>query len=626
MLFGLSRDFIQNGGNYMVLSSPEGIPSSELSRVQTNMISAAKVPHLLPLHMKEVNFKVSLQYEITNKKMLTHLLKSDKLTLSEYYSLLLQIVSTLEDSKLYMLDPEQYILQEDYIFIEGPLHMGAVYLTYIPIPSVKNAEATHASLHQLVTRLVASVSELQGNGIQSLLHYVSVVEEFTWTGLKALLLNLISEVGQHALYQSTHINNDPFEFHPSGTPSRQSNIILQGTSHASDHEHIRRASATPKAMVHRAPFVPRGEQERVRKTPVIPPALNPVDREQPWINNGHMKNEVSVDDDDQEQEEHETSSMTTYIALGCLVTCAVIWRFLYMTHQGTGMLVVCILITALLGAIAWLGWKGKLRIHGRREPNLSESVPLFDPYSEELEDYRPARKAGSSFQVERLTGFFGGEGKDRELEPSRAKWEFPDHPTPEHNQPGMGLGSGSVSNSRFASGLSGESISSSIMTAAATDQDKGDYYAQLGQRTEMLSSPRANATVLLKPDYSSEDRKSPSQSSYPYLERREIGQSGLLREESFYGEVLPTPIVLNLPHFIIGRAADVAQFVEVTSGTSRAHVEISKGSEGYVLKDLGSKNGTLLNKEPMIAYKEYPLCDGDIFTIIQGEYTYHLRS
>lgn len=622
MLFGLSRDFIHNGGNYMVLSSPEGIPSSELSRVQTNMISAAKVPHLLPLHMKEVNFKVSLQYEITNKKMLTHLLKSDKLTLNEYYSLLLQIVSTLDDSKLYMLDPEQYILQEDYIFIEGPFHMGTVYLTYIPIPSVKNAEATHASLHQLITRLMASVSELQGNGIQSLLHYVSVVDEFTWTGLKGLLINLMSEVGQHAPYQSTHRNNDPSVFHPSSAPSHQSNVILQGSSNAPDHEHKRRASAAPKDMLHRAPFVSRGEQELVRKASAIPPTITPIDREHSWINNGHMKNEVSVDDVDQGQEEHETSSMTTYVALGCLITCAVIWRFLYMTHQETGMLMVCILITVLLGAIAWLGWKGKLRLPVRREQTLSESIPLFDPYSGELENYRPARKVGSSFQVERLTGFFGGETKDKEPEPSRAKWEFPDHTVSEHNQAGSG--------SRLVSRLSGESISSSTMTAAATENnedDKGDYYAQLGQRTEMLSSPRANATVLLKPDHhSSEDIKGPSHSSYPYLERREIGQGGLIREEASYGEVLSTPIVLNLPHFIIGRATDVAQFVEVSSGTSRAHVEISKGSEGYVLKDLGSKNGTLLNKEPMIAYKEYPLHDGDIFTIIKGEYTYHLRS
>lgn len=614
-MFGLSRDFIQNGGNYMVLSSPEGIPSSELSRVQTNMITAAKVPHLLPLHMKEVDFKVSLQYDITNKKMLTHLLKSDKLTLNEYYGLLLQIVSTLDDSKLYMLDPEQYILQEDYIFIEGPFHMGTVYLTYIPIPSMKNAEANYSSLHHLITRLMASVSELQGNGIQSLLHYVSVVDEFTWTGLKDLLINLLSELGQHASYQSTHLNNQPSELYPPNDSNHQPIVIPipQESFPVIDHEHKRRVPAAPMDRVHRAPFVSKGEQELVRKAPATTPAISPLDREHSWRNNDPMKNDLS-EYLDQGQEEYRTSSVTTYVALGCLITCAVVWRFLYMTHQGTSMLIVCIVITTLLGVVAWLGWKGKLRLPLRREQTLSESVPLFDAYSGELEDYRPARKRGSSFQVERLTGFLDGEAKDKEPEPSRTRWEFPEHTVSELNQAG--------------SGSSRKSNLSSSMTAATTEnseEGKGDYYAQLGQKTEMLSSPRANATVLLKPDHhSSEDIKGPSHSSYPYLERREIGQGG--GEDLFCGEVLSTPIVLNLPHFIIGRAADVAQFVEVTSGTSRAHVEISKGIEGYVIKDLGSKNGTLLNKEPMIAYKEYPLCDGDTFTIIKGEYTYHLRS
>ncbi|OAB46157.1 DUF6382 domain-containing protein [Paenibacillus glacialis] len=608
-MFGLTRDFIQSGGNYMILSSPEGIPSSELSRVQTSMISAAKIPHLLPLTMKELDFKVSLQYDITNTKMLTHSLKSDKLTLDEYYGLLLQIVSALDDSKLYMLDQDQYILQEDYIFMEGPLHSGTLYLTYIPIQSMKNSTTIQSSLHHLITRLMTSVSELQGNGIQTLLQYVSV-EEFTLTGLKGLLLNLMAGAGQSLHSQHVHNNIHQSDLHQ--TNIHQHNIelpqIFQTNSisssvpksipRATEPERKVRLSADSQDMSDHHPAVPR-KREPIIKTP----AKTSFDKEHTWMNDYHEDDMADGD------EEHKSSPTKTYVALSCLVTCAVAWRFLYMSHPGTVMLSVCILVTAVLGAIAWLGWKGKLGLPRKRVDSLTESVPLFD--SGRLDDTH--RKRGSSFQVERLTGFFGGSSKEKELEPSEKRWVFPDNPTPERTQADWGI-------------MNRESAATSMND----EEEQGDYYAQLGHKTEMLTSPRVNATVLLKPENNtSQDVQFTSYKSYPYLERREIGQGiqkGLHRGNSAQSELAATPIVLNLPHFIIGRAADVAQFVEETPGTSRAHVELSKGSGGYVIKDLGSKNGTLLNKEPMVSYKEYPLHDGDTFTIIKGEYTYHLRS
>ncbi|MFB6472979.1 MULTISPECIES: FHA domain-containing protein [Paenibacillus] len=45
-------------------------------------------------------------------------------------------------------------------------------------------------------------------------------------------------------------------------------------------------------------------------------------------------------------------------------------------------------------------------------------------------------------------------------------------------------------------------------------------------------------------------------------------------------------------------------------GTSRAHVELSREGGEYVLKDLGSRNGTILKGESMVPYKEYPFEGG----------------
>ncbi|MNI68783.1 FHA domain protein [compost metagenome] len=52
------------------------------------------------------------------------------------------------------------------------------------------------------------------------------------------------------------------------------------------------------------------------------------------------------------------------------------------------------------------------------------------------------------------------------------------------------------------------------------------------------------------------------------------------------------------------------------------HAEILKSGGGYILKDLDSRNGTLFQGEAMIPYKEYPLTEGAVFTIVKGCYTF----
>ncbi|AOZ92193.1 DUF6382 domain-containing protein [Paenibacillus crassostreae] len=570
----LTQDFIHNGGNYMIMNSAEGFMSTDLNRVQTNMITSVKIPHLLPLQLKEVNFMVSLHYDITDKKMLTHLLKSEKLTMEEFYVLLLQLVDALEDSTSYMLYPEQYILQENYIFVEGPLHVGKLYLTYCPIPTMKYHESLQFSLSQIITRLMTTVSELHGNGIQMLLQYVGA-EGFTLSGMNGLLQSLLANTGEHSLSLPKEGRTQPPNLHQYNNKASTFDSGLQSGQNSD--------------------LVVSSPQKQVRSNP-IPVVLDSFEMD------SQHDNDLMIED-----ENHEKGPMATYVALGCLVCCALVWRFLYMDHPGTAMLIVSLAITALLGVMAWMGWKGRLRMPVNGAEPLTESIPLFD--SGELDDSSIIRKK-TSFQVERLTGYFGGaskgvsksSSKDSSLEPSRERWVFPDSPVDDSIQ---------QNNNRnlVPSRIEQEHV-----------HEEGDYYTQLSHRTEMLSSPRANATVLLKPENSiSQDNKGRSQSPSPFLERRDIGQGN-------QSDLSVCRIELDILHFIIGRSADVAQFVEESPGTSRAHVEISKGINGMVIKDLGSKNGTLLNKELMVSYKEYPLHDGDLFTIAKGKYTYHLRS
>ncbi|GAF08213.1 DUF6382 domain-containing protein [Paenibacillus pini] len=190
-MFGLTRDFQQNGGTYMVLGGMQGIHSRDISMVQAGMITASKIPNFLPLRIKELDLYVTLQYDISDKKMLSHMLKSNKISMNEYYHLLLQTAVLLENSKLYMLNAERYILHEDYIFIEGTLQSGKLYFTYVPVESLVYDQSLSNLLKELITRMMASVSELRGAGVQKLLQFVSG-DTFSVTGFKDLILGLLT--------------------------------------------------------------------------------------------------------------------------------------------------------------------------------------------------------------------------------------------------------------------------------------------------------------------------------------------------------------------------------------------------------------------------------------------------
>ena len=82
----------------------------------------------------------------------------------------------------------------------------------------------------------------------------------------------------------------------------------------------------------------------------------------------------------------------------------------------------------------------------------------------------------------------------------------------------------------------------------------------------------------------------------------------------------PEIITLKLGSLVIGRSEEVAGYIERAVGVSRAHVELMVRKEGCSIKDLGSRNGTLLKGELIAPYKEYPLEPGDIFLIADSTY------
>jgi len=84
----------------------------------------------------------------------------------------------------------------------------------------------------------------------------------------------------------------------------------------------------------------------------------------------------------------------------------------------------------------------------------------------------------------------------------------------------------------------------------------------------------------------------------------------------------PRTIALRMSPFVIGRSLEAAHHVDRSPGVSRLHVEVALTPDGWIARDLGSRNGTLLNGEPMTPYVPYPLKDGDVLRIAASVYRF----
>lgn len=84
----------------------------------------------------------------------------------------------------------------------------------------------------------------------------------------------------------------------------------------------------------------------------------------------------------------------------------------------------------------------------------------------------------------------------------------------------------------------------------------------------------------------------------------------------------PRTIALRMSPFVIGRSLKAAHHVDRSPGVSRLHVEVALTADGWIARDLGSRNGTLLNGEPMTPYAPYPLKDGDVLQIAASVYRF----
>lgn len=565
-MYGLERDFIQQDGITMLLGKPEGLAASELNMVQARMLMNTGIPHHLRLLLREIDLQVTLEYAVTRRKMLGALLKSEKISMMEFFGLLLQIAAGMEEGRLYMLSAGQYALHEDYIFIEGPLGSGKVFLTYIPLQHTQPLLKPGESLKSLIMVFMASINELSGDGVQRLLQYCGE-EEFSPVALKELLAELLTAGDSHRSYveggQSTSMDGAV----RSGmhAPSPPEDRIVQ------EQRPFRFAAESVSVQSEKRNSTWDSGLASLQEASIPSPEQTPWMRNTPRL---RVKEELPEEDLPEKigQAAGGSSAYKTYFLLGGVLCTALLWKLLYLNNPGKLWLLVCTLATLGLAVLSWMVWSGRITWGTGEDENTAEMEEALDKIS--------------------------SAGPQRELE-----WDFGRKPEALLRSPAPVRLSSEHEPYTAATIPTGK-------TTNGQEQTRGTAESFFHGKEPAVAA----ATMLLSREPHS-DKGSESQKPgriIPYLERSDRDDGGA-----------PERIELNRPSFIIGRSSEVAQFVEKSEGASRVHAEISRSSGGYILKDLDSRNGTLLAGEVMIPYKEYPLTEGTEFTIVKGCYTFH---
>lgn len=138
-------------------------------------------------------------------------------------------------------------------------------------------------------------------------------------------------------------------------------------------------------------------------------------------------------------------------------------------------------------------------------------------------------------------------------------------------------------------------------------QEKKNHYENLHKNTTFLA--KSNATVLLNEQSQNHARDSEGPKAILEVQRE--------------GNV--EKIEISQEGFIIGRNAEMANYVEDSAAVSRAHTELLFNGKEYKVKDLGSRNGTLLNQQQLIPNKEYAIEEGDLLLIAKTEFIFKME-
>ncbi|GGG76602.1 DUF6382 domain-containing protein [Paenibacillus radicis (ex Gao et al. 2016)] len=507
-------DFSMNRGHEMIIEREPAIRREELDEIEVQMLMNSKIPGMLPMNWSDMDGMITFRYNLAGRKMLSHRLQMQRLSMEQFYTLLLAVVEALGECSHYMLRPEGCMLGDQYLFIGEQLN--DIGIAYLPIQEPSAADlllnggsSGHGDLLALIVRWTSFVGQLDGEGLQRLLQHFND-KRWPLAELRAELLELLS--GPDRLAQASPVKEKV---------NRTSIGSLRERNEDSEYTDWRARSEDVWNKHIQLEMEPSG-------------SLNDAGGGDSSINGRGFPaafNEEIIDDTDEAAHTSSIKKQWVFSAV-VLVAVAFVWRFLYLPAQSKNSLYISLGLSLIGAAIVVMIWLrspalSMLSEDGGDDDFIPESGPLAHSWP---------KIAASEPAVPRDVR--------KQLHSSPPRIAEP------HNE------------ARIA-------------------------------ETAVDSQPmrsKADATVLL---------------DHPHVQQE--GGLRLYREWEGKREWLDW----NGERFTVGRTGEQVDYEDGAAGISRLHLEIECKNGVYQVKDLGSRNGSLLNGQSMIAYKVYPLDSGD---------------
>ncbi|UHA72069.1 DUF6382 domain-containing protein [Paenibacillus sp. 481] len=591
-MYGFRADFLYEGKAIMALTRDGSFHADDLDNHQVNMLKHNRIPHLLPMDIRIVDYDVRLLYDISGKKMLHHMLKGATLTSVQFYEWMLQLVRILEDCQAYFLHPNHMLLHEQYVFVSQESPGAELYVTYVPTTEGLHPRAGMEGLRRMGTLMSLSVSRWEGNGFQRL-NQLLCDEISSLSDVRCLLQTLIVEpvsssvpVGE-ASYSSYSSHSNHSSYSSNSPENKGHHVIGMNVVPVRDefkHGYAKKADSHFNELAFGSKFektekfgsyyeVPVQEpvQESTQESVRAPAPVAPVASKR--LSESESKSESK----------HSLSQSPAICAAVLVLICAIGWKFGYLDRPSSTSLMFSS-IWSILAVFAGWGWMTNGWEKWRGNATNSTDINV----AERQAHYARTRASSSDKSSDKplvKESEFQGAFSDIEREQRDGELYRP------------------------------------WQSEATHLVDSNRYYESLQRQTTVLGNHSTDSTTVL------------DEATFPMHTQSLSGQQPIVRQPYLIrdsDQSLPSeansreiPIRLDCSPFVIGRAEQGVNYRDERSGVSKMHCEFELTSEGgCFVRDLGSKNGMDIQGEQLIPYKSYELKHGDSFKIAGNSYHY----